>query len=262
VPFEAAIMKGLAEDGGLFVPEQVPTIAREALPTYDPTSTDNRQWFQTLAFTIIRPYVAATEVTDEELRTILALSFGAQVFRHGDVTPLVSVAVPSSQAHGASSHTSQLYILELFHGPTFAFKDVAMQFLGHLFSLFLRKRSDAPSSDASHAWINVLGATSGDTGSAAVHGLADKPGVRVFMLHPYKRVSPLQERQMTTVLASNIHNIALLESSFDTCQNLVKELFEDLPFRQQYHLAAVVCWLIYASISFDMIRYVIGYDSI
>jgi threonine synthase len=253
VPFEDVVMKGLAEDGGLFIPHHIPTIEPCKFPLFDTQSLDNRQWFQDVAFVVIRPYISKTEVSDEQLAAILHQSFGSEhVFRHANVTPLCSLQQPSTASVSAASATatSELHIVELFHGPTFAFKDVAMQFLGHLFSFFLQQHRHQHQSNGDaeqqacrdYTWINVLGATSGDTGSAAVHGLADKPGVRVFMLHPHKRVSPLQEKQMTTVLADNIHNIALLDSSFDTCQTLVKELFEDLEFRKKHHLAAVVCY--------------------
>ena len=120
-------------------------------------------------------------------------------------------------------------VLELFHGPTFAFKDVALQFLGNLFEHFLTEDGQT---------LNVLGATSGDTGSAAIHGLRGKKGVKVFMLHPRGRVSPIQERQMTTVLDPNIHNLAV-EGSFDDAQSIVKSLFNDPQLKRSRRLGAV-----------------------
>ena len=121
-----------------------------------------------------------------------------------------------------------LHILELFHGPTFAFKDVALQFLGNLFAFFLKELNHP---------LRILGATSGDTGSAAIHGLRGKQGVDVFMLYPKGRVSEIQERQMTTVFDSNIHNIAV-EGSFDDAQAIVKSIFNDQKFKQTFYLGS------------------------
>jgi len=120
-------------------------------------------------------------------------------------------------------------ILELFHGPTAAFKDVALQFLGNLFELLLEKRGGR---------LNILGATSGDTGSAAIYGVRGKERIQIFILHPEGRVSPIQERQMTTVLDDNVHNIAI-RGTFDDGQHIVKALFNDLDFKHDYQLGAV-----------------------
>ena len=120
-------------------------------------------------------------------------------------------------------------ILELFHGPIYAFKDVALQFLGNLFEYLLKENGSR---------LTVLGATSGDTGSAAIYGLRGKENVDVFMLHPHKRVSPVQEKQMTTVLDENIHNLAI-QGTFDDGQAIVKSLFNDLEFKANYCLGAV-----------------------
>jgi len=124
---------------------------------------------------------------------------------------------------------AEQWILELFHGPTAAFKDVALQFLGNLFELLLER---------SGGHLNILGATSGDTGSAAIYGVRGQPSIDIFILHPHGRVSPIQERQMTTVLDENVHNIAI-EGTFDDGQRIVKELFNDLEFKREYHLGAV-----------------------
>jgi threonine synthase len=129
----------------------------------------------------------------------------------------------------------QLCVLELFHGPTFAFKDVALQFLGNLFEYFLERRKARGEAVEP---ITVLGATSGDTGSAAIYGLRGKRNVDVFILHPRGRVAPVQERQMTTVLDDNVHNIAV-DGTFDDCQNLVKACFQDQAFNAAYALAAI-----------------------
>ena len=149
----------------------------------------------------------------EEFTSLVQRSYTS--FRHPKITPVKSIG--------------GIHILELFHGPTFAFKDVALQFLGNLFEYFLKKRNHP---------LRIIGATSGDTGSAAIHGMRGKKGVDVFMLHPKGRVSPIQELQMTTVLDSNIHNLAI-EGSFDDAQAIVKALFSDYEFKQNYHLGSV-----------------------
>jgi threonine synthase len=122
-----------------------------------------------------------------------------------------------------------VYILELFHGPTLAFKDVALQFLGNLFEYLLKERGER---------MNILGATSGDTGSAAIYGVRGKENINIFILHPHLKTSPVQALQMTTVLDANVHNIAV-RGTFDDCQNIVKALFTDLPFKEKYSLGAV-----------------------
>ena len=202
---EEAVMMGLAEDGGLLVPDQFPRV-------------DGRlsEWkelgFQQLCLEIMELFIGEG-LKRSELQLLIESSFRG--FRHPEVTPL-------RRLHSRS-------ILELFHGPTFAFKDVALQFLGNLFEHILRK-SGRP--------LNVLGATSGDTGSAAIHGLRGKSGIEVFMLHPRGRVSPIQERQMTTVLDANVHNLAV-GGSFDDAQSIVKDLFNDVEFKRSCNLGAV-----------------------
>ena len=122
-----------------------------------------------------------------------------------------------------------LFILELFHGPTLAFKDVALQFLGNVFEYILKKTG---------GWMNIVGATSGDTGSAAIYGVRGKERINIFILHPYKRVSPIQELQMTTVTDPNVFNLAI-RGTFDDGQAIVKTIFNDIPFKDKYHLGAV-----------------------
>ena len=138
------------------------------------------------------------------------------------------------------------HLLELFHGPSASFKDVALQFLGNLFEYFLTRRNKGKSGDQIHH-LSVVGATSGDTGSAAIYGLRNKKDVSVFILFPIRRVSPVQEAQMTTVLDPNVHNIAVEGedgehtdvATFDDCQDFVKALFADEEMNEQHHLAAV-----------------------
>jgi len=203
--FEDAVMMGLADDGGLLVPNELPFVESN-LDKWRPLS------FIELSLEIMLLFTSG-RIPREELLSMVNQSYAS--FRHPEITPVKSVG--------------KLHILELFHGPTFAFKDVALQFLGNLFAFFLRKRNHP---------LRILGATSGDTGSAAIHGLRGKQGVDVFMLYPKGRVSEIQERQMTTVLDSNIHNIAV-EGSFDDAQGIVKAIFNDQKFKQTFHLGSV-----------------------
>ena len=203
--FEDAVMMGLADDGGLLVPNELPFVE------------SNLDKWRLLSFTELSLEImllfTSGRIPREELMSMVKQSYAS--FRHPEITPVKSVG--------------KLHILELFHGPTFAFKDVALQFLGNLFAFFLRKRNHP---------LRILGATSGDTGSAAIHGMRGKQGVDVFMLYPKGRVSAIQERQMTTVLDSNIHNIAV-EGSFDDAQGIVKAIFNDRKFKQTFHLGSV-----------------------
>ena len=198
-------MMGLADDGGLLVPNELPFVE------------SNLDKWRLLSFTELSLEImllfTSGRIPREELMSMVKQSYAS--FRHPEITPVKSVG--------------KLHILELFHGPTFAFKDVALQFLGNLFAFFLKKRNHP---------LRILGATSGDTGSAAIHGLRGKQGVDVFMLYPKGRVSAIQERQMTTVLDSNIHNIAV-EGSFDDAQGIVKAIFNDRKFKQTFHLGSV-----------------------
>ena len=203
--FEDAVMMGLADDGGLLVPNELPFVE------------SNLDKWRLLSFTELSLEImllfTSGRIPREELMSMVKQSYAS--FRHPEITPVKSVG--------------KLHILELFHGPTFAFKDVALQFLGNLFTYFLTKRNHP---------LRILGATSGDTGSAAIHGMRGKQGVDVFMLYPKGRVSAIQERQMTTVLDSNIHNIAV-EGSFDDAQGIVKAIFNDRKFKQTFHLGSV-----------------------
>jgi len=198
-------MMGLADDGGLLVPDEFPQVKSKF-----------HEWralsFSELSLEIMVLFTSG-RIPREEFAPLVQISYTN--FRHPKITPVKSVG--------------QIHILELFHGPTFAFKDVALQFLGNLFECFLAMR-DHP--------LRIIGATSGDTGSAAIHGMRGKKGVDVFMLHPKGRVSPIQELQMTTVLDSNIHNLAI-EGSFDDAQAIVKALFNDQEFKHSYHLGSV-----------------------
>jgi threonine synthase len=207
--FREVIMKGLAADGGLFVPETYPVFSAAQIASFKSMS------YAELAFEVISPYVGE-DIPAADLRKILGEVYNSQVFRDAKIAPLTDL--------GFDQH-----VLELFHGPTLAFKDFALQLLGKFFNYFLAKTDHK---------INIIGATSGDTGSAAIAGCAGMSNVNVFILHPKGRVSDVQRKQMTTILADNVFNIAL-EGSFDDCQNIVKELFEDAPFKKSHTLSAV-----------------------
>jgi L-threonine synthase (EC 4.2.3.1) len=199
-------MMGLATDGGLLVPSQIPVLDPEQL----------RAWaglrFQDLALEVSTLFIG-DEIPRADLKALIERSYAN--FSHPEVTPVVTVG--------------KRRILELFHGPTAAFKDVALQWLGNLFEYLLEREGGI---------LNILGATSGDTGSAAIYGVRGKGRIRIFILHPKGRVSPIQERQMTTVLDSNVHNIAV-RGTFDDAQAIVKTLFNDLAFKSAYRLGAV-----------------------
>ncbi len=199
------LLEGLAEDGGLIVPEEIPQLSDQEIESLSKLS------YQELAFRIFTYFV--DDIDPADLKKLVYKSY--TIFRHQEITPIVKVG--------------DIYILELFHGPTFAFKDIALQFVGNLFAYLLQKKGIK---------VNILGATSGDTGSAAIYGIRGKPNVALFMLHPYKKVSTIQEWMMTSVLDENIHNLAI-QGTFDDCQAIVKALFMDLEFKRTYHLTAV-----------------------
>lgn len=196
--FEEVVLTGLAPDGGLYVPETLPSFSKEQIASWAGLS------YQELAFTIMQPFVAGA-INDADFKKIIADSY--VTFRHDAIAPLVQTA-----------HNE--YILELFQGPTLAFKDFALQLLGHLLDHLLKKRNQK---------VVVMGATSGDTGSAAIEGCRRCDNIDIFIMHPHNRVSNVQRRQMTTVLAPNVFNIAL-EGNFDDCQNMVKASFGDQSF--------------------------------
>jgi threonine synthase len=205
--FEAVTLAGLASDGGLYVPETWPRFGKTAIAAMAGLS------YVETAVKVCAPFVGQA-MTEAELRTLLTKAYGS--FDHAAVTPLVQL-------------DDRNWLLELFHGPTLAFKDVAMQALGLFFEAFLAR---------SGKHLTVIGATSGDTGSAAINALAGRKRVEIFMLHPRGRVSDVQRRQMTTVLAGNVHNIAV-EGNFDDAQALVKAMFNDKDFAGKFALSAV-----------------------
>ncbi len=206
--FEGAVLAGLARDGGLYVPTSWPQFSADDIAGLAGKS------YAEVAYTIIHPFVSEC-ISDDELRTITREVYG-DAFTHKAVAPLRQID---------SNH----WILELYHGPTLAFKDFALQLLGRLFDLFTERHGNQ---------ITILGATSGDTGSAAIEATRGREHVKIFMLHPEGKVSDVQRRQMTTVLEPNVINMAV-DGNFDDCQALVKECFNDLTFRDDVNLTAV-----------------------
>jgi threonine synthase len=207
IGFIDTVLMGLATDGGLLVPEAIPHIPAEKLQAMSQLS------YTELAYEIISYYVDG-EIPEHELKELIEKSYGT--FRHPEVTPVQKVR-------------DNMYVLELFHGPTFAFKDVALQFLGNLYS-YIAKQTGVT--------INILGATSGDTGASAIEGVRGKEGIRICILHPHGKVSKVQELQMTTVHDESVLNLAI-EGTFDDGQRIIKELFADLEFKNNYHLRAI-----------------------
>lgn len=196
--FREVLLAGLADDGGLYVPESLPALSREDIRSLAGLP------YNELAFKIIQPFVG-DEIATETLRQLIDKSYAS--FSHKAVAPLVQL-----------EHNH--FVMELFHGPTLAFKDFALQLLGRLLNQVLTENNER---------AVVLGATSGDTGSAAIEGCRGSNHLDIFILHPYQRVSNVQRRQMTTVPDDNIHNIAI-KGNFDDCQQMVKQCFADQSF--------------------------------
>lgn len=196
--FEDVILTGLAEDGGLYLPEKFPEFSQSEIASWSNLN------YQELAYKIIAPFVDG-EIPEADLKAIIEKSYST--FRHDGIAPLVQ-----------TGHNE--WILELFQGPTLAFKDFALQFLGNLLDYILDKRQQK---------VVIMGATSGDTGSAAIEGCRQCENVDIFILHPHGRVSDVQRKQMTSVIEKNVHNIAL-QGNFDDCQKMVKSSFANQSF--------------------------------
>jgi threonine synthase len=207
LPFEGALLAGLARDGGLYVPRRWPRLGREVwdLPSDAP--------YAAVAVEVMWPFLSGA--IDRDAFTAIVEDAYA-TFDHPEVCPLVPLA-------------GGTLLLELFHGPTLAFKDIALQVLGRLFDHVLQARGQR---------LTIIGATSGDTGAAAIEACRDREALDIFILHPAGRVSEVQRRLMTTVAADNVHNIAV-DGTFDDCQDLVKAMFADEAFRDQLRLSAV-----------------------
>lgn len=204
--FSDAVATGLAPDGGLFLPETMPQFSAAELARFEGLG------YAELCFEFLRRF--ATDIPPETLRGLIVKSY--TTFADPGIAPLRPLG-------------KNRYVLELFHGPTLAFKDFALQLLGNLYGHQCAMRRES---------INVLGATSGDTGAAAIHGLLGKPGTAIFILYPDGRVSPLQERQMACTGAENVFALAV-DGSFDDAQTALKEIFGDQGFRKHHRLSAV-----------------------
>jgi len=208
--FEDVLLTGLARDGGLYLPATIPQLSHDDIRSFRGMS------YQDVAFRVMKPFVCNSDsnISEDDFVEIIAKAYGS--FRHKAVVPLAQL-------------DSNEWILELFHGPTLAFKDVALQLLGHLFDHVLTKQGRK---------VTIVGATSGDTGSAAIDCVKDRACAEIFMLHPKGRVSDVQRKQMTTILSPNVYNLAV-DGNFDDCQAMVKALFNDHAFRDEITLSAV-----------------------
>ncbi len=226
-PFTRILLEGLAPDGGLFVPAELPSLSRIDLARLRPMG------YRDLAFSILSMF--ADDIPPGDLRQIIDCAYTAKIFRSEDIAPLKRLA-------------PGLKLLGLSNGPTLAFKDMAMQFLGALFEYILARQG---------ATLNILGATSGDTGSSAEYAMRGKKGVNVFMLSPHDRMSAFQRAQMFSLEEANIHNIAV-RGVFDDCQDVVKAVSGDAAFKAKYRIGAVnsINW---ARIAAQVVYYFKGY---
>tara|TARA_Y100000817_G_scaffold63502_1_gene47712 strand:- start:930 stop:2324 length:1395 start_codon:yes stop_codon:yes gene_type:complete len=205
--FKDVLFEGLAPDGGLYIPQEWPILDPDLIKSFQNLT------YNEIAFYVIRAFLDDS-IADNVLKDIITKSYDS--FKSKDVTPLVHI------------HNNE-YMLELFHGPTMAFKDVAMQFIGNIMNHYLSNTNQK---------INILGATSGDTGAAAIEGFKNTQNCKIFILHPHNRISEVQKKFMTTVDSENVHNLAI-RGSFDDCQNIIKEIFSDISFKKGSSLTAI-----------------------
>jgi threonine synthase len=205
--FSEVLLAGLARDGGLYVPETWPRLEAAEIRALRGLS------YEEIARRVMRPFIGA-EIADAELKAMIDAAYSS--FRHQAVAPLKQL-------------DDNLWLMEQFHGPTLAFKDLALQLVGRLYDHVLGKRGER---------VTIIGATSGDTGSAALEACRDRGAIDIFILHPKGRVSEVQRRQMTTIPSANVFNIAI-DGSFDDCQDLVKAMFNDHAFRDRINMSAV-----------------------
>jgi len=205
--FSDVIFEGLASDGGLYLPEYWPKIDQSIIDSFSNMS------YQEIAFHIFKPFVDGS-ITDNKIQELIEDSY--KDFTDKNITPVNKIS-------------NNEYLLELFYGPTYAFKDIAMQFIGRLMGYYL---------DMDNKKINILGATSGDTGSAAIYGFENIQSSNVFILHPYNLISPTQRKFMTTINSDNVINIAV-KGNFDDCQSIIKEIFSDHDYKKTNNLGSI-----------------------
>ena len=231
------LLEGLAPDGGLYLPESYPQLDDLALTRL--REIWQSQGYAALAFEILSLYI--DDIPAADLRALCLKTYTSEVFGTKEIVPLKPLQV-------TGQNQPDLYLEALSNGPTLAFKDMAMQLLGNLFEYELARRGEE---------LNILGATSGDTGSAAEYAMRGKKGVRVFMTSPHGRMSPFQQAQMFSLLDENIHNIAL-DGVFDDCQDIVKAVSNDLAFKRRYKIGTVnsINW---ARLLAQVVYYFAGY---
>ena len=233
------LLEGLAPDGGLYLPEHYPQVDAALLAQWRGVHRD--QGYAALAFEVLSLYI--DDIPPADLKAICDKTYTAEVFGTQKIVPLTKLADAATDITQAA-----LYLEALSNGPTLAFKDMAMQLLGNLFEYELARRGEE---------LNILGATSGDTGSAAEYAMRGKKGVRVFMTSPAARMSPFQQAQMFSLMDENIHNIAV-DGVFDDCQDMVKAVSNDLDFKRKYRIGTVnsINW---ARLLAQVVYYFAGY---
>ena len=205
--FKDVVFEGLASDGGLYIPESWPSLSEDTINSFSSMT------YQEIAYAVISPYIDSS-LTEKNLKEIIDRSYSC--FDTPEITPLKKL----NNGH---------YLLELYHGPTYAFKDLAMQFISQLMDFYLKENSQS---------INILGATSGDTGAAAIEGFKNVKSAKIFILHPHNKISEVQRKFMTTIKSENVFNLAV-KGSFDDCQNIIKKIFADTDYKKSNHLTAI-----------------------
>jgi threonine synthase len=205
--FKDVIFEGLASDGGLYIPESWPSLSKDIIDSFSSMT------YQEIAYEVISPYIDSS-LTEKNLKDIIDKSYAC--FDNPEITPLKKL-------------NNEHYLLELYHGPTYAFKDLAMQFISQLMDFYLKENNQS---------INILGATSGDTGAAAIEGFKNVKSAKIFILHPHNKISEVQRKFMTTVKSDNVFNLAV-KGSFDDCQNIIKKIFADNSYKKSNHLTAI-----------------------
>ncbi|MBX9612593.1 MAG: threonine synthase [Burkholderiales bacterium] len=236
------LLEGLAPDGGLYLPERYPQVDAATLARWRSVFNGSAAGgYAALAFEVLSLYI--DDIPAADLQALCARTYTEAVYGTAAIVPLKPLQDPS-----AGPEQVGFYLEALSNGPTLAFKDMAMQLLGNLFEYELARRGEE---------LNILGATSGDTGSAAEYAMRGKQGVRVFMLSPHGRMSPFQQAQMFSLMDDNIHNIAI-EGVFDDCQDIVKAVSNDLAFKRQYKIGTVnsINW---ARLLAQVVYYFAGY---